>query len=87
MPMVYKIKIKGELDKTWSLWLGNVDIRTEQTEDNGVITTLTVELIDQSALFGILDHIRDLNLLLVSVNQLGEDQETGIRGGSAIRGG
>ncbi len=85
--MVYKIKIKGELDKTWSLWLGNVDIRTEQTEDNGVITTLTVELIDQSALFGILDHIRDLNLLLVSVNQLGEDQETGIRGGSAIRGG
>ena len=66
--MVYQIKIKGVLDQSWSDWLGNVDIRTEPAEENGVITTLTVDLIDQAALFGILDHIRDMNLKLVSVN-------------------
>jgi hypothetical protein len=67
--MIYQIKISGALDQTWSNWLGNVEMRTEQTEEKGVITTLTVDLIDQAALFGILDHIRDLNLTLVSVNQ------------------
>lgn len=70
--MVYQINVKGVLDQTWSNWLGNVDIHTERTGDGGVITTMTVDLTDQAALFGILDHIRDLNLLLVSVNQLGE---------------
>lgn len=67
--MIYQIKIKGPLDQTWSDWLGNVEMCTEQTEEKGIITTLTVDLIDQAALFGILDHIRDLNLALVSVNQ------------------
>ena len=67
--MVYQIRIKGVLDQTWSNWLGNVGIQTNQMEDGGVITTLTVDLMDQSALFGILDHIRDLNMLLVSVCQ------------------
>jgi hypothetical protein len=66
--MLYQIKIKGTLDKTWSNWLGNVEIRTEQAEGEDVITTLSVDLIDQAALFGILDHIRDLNLTLLSVN-------------------
>jgi len=70
--MVYQIKINGALDQTWSNWLGNVDIRTSQTDDDGVITTLSVDLVDQAALFGILDHIRDLNLKLVSVNRHGE---------------
>ena len=66
--MIYQIKIKGSLDQTWSDWLGKVDMHTEPTE-GGIITTLTVDLIDQAALFGILDHVRDLNLTLVSVNQ------------------
>jgi hypothetical protein len=67
--MVYRIKIKGVLDPTWSNWLGNVDIHTEQSEEDGVSSSLTVDIIDQAALFGILDHIRDLNLVLISVNQ------------------
>jgi hypothetical protein len=67
--MVYQIKIKGVLDQSWSNWLGDVDIHTERMEDGGVTTTLMGDLIDQATLFGILDRIRDLNLVLVSVNQ------------------
>ncbi|MBI4927033.1 MAG: hypothetical protein HY835_04655 [Anaerolineae bacterium] len=69
--MVYQIRTIGVLDETWSAWLGDVKFCTEKAEDGSVITTLTVDLIDQAALYGILDHLRDLNLRLVSVNELG----------------
>jgi hypothetical protein len=64
--MIYHICIQGVLDESWSDWLGNVEIRTGQSAE-GPITTLTVDIVDQAALFGILDQIRDLNLALVSV--------------------
>ena len=67
--MIYKIKVKGELDKSWSEWLGNIQITSEKQEDGSMVTTLTVDAIDQSTLFGILDHIRDLNIFLVSVTK------------------
>ncbi len=72
--MVYQIKIKGTLDNSWSDWLGNVEICAGQAEDGCVVTTLTIDLVDQATLFGILDHVRDLNLELVSVNQQGEGE-------------
>ncbi len=70
--MIYQIKIKGVLDQSWSQWLGNVEIHTETMEDEREITTLCGDFIDQATLFGIIDQIRDLNLFLVSVNQLSE---------------
>lgn len=59
----YKIKIKGRIDKEWAEWFEGIEI--DYHEDN---TILTVELLDQSALHGLLNQIRDLNLKLVSVN-------------------
>jgi hypothetical protein len=69
--MVYQIKVKGKLDQTWSDWLGGVKIAPELTQDGSVITTLTAT--DQPTLFGILDHIRDLNIILIAVIS-GEDK-------------
>ena len=65
--MIYHIKIKGELDQSWSDWLGNVKITPDLVEDGCVISTLTVNAPDQPALFGILDRLRDLNLVLITV--------------------
>jgi hypothetical protein len=65
--MIYQITIKGELDQSWSDWLGEVEIIAELAEDGTTITTLTVDKLDQPALFGILDRIRDLNLVLINV--------------------
>ncbi len=65
--MIYQIMIKGTLDQSWSDWLGNVKIATGPAENGAVITTIRVDATDQSALFGILDHIRDLNLDLLNV--------------------
>jgi hypothetical protein len=65
--MIYQIKIKGILDCSWSDWLGNAQITSDVMEDGTAITTLTLDVPDQAALFGILDRIRDLNLLLINV--------------------
>ncbi len=72
--MIYRIKIKGELNQNWSDWLGNVKILSEPQGDGSVMSTLIVDAADQSALFGILDHIRDLNLMLIDVTC--EESET-----------
>jgi hypothetical protein len=66
--MIYELKVLGELDQSWSNWLGNIHMVAEKQEDDSVLTTLTVDVADQSTLFGILDRIRDLNLFLISVN-------------------
>jgi hypothetical protein len=70
--MIYKLKVAGELDKSWSDWLGNIQIISEVHEGGAVFTTLTVDATDQPALFGILDHIRDLNIQLISVSSTGQ---------------
>ena len=66
--MRYQIKIKGELDQSWADWLGQVEILAEPLPDGSLATTLQGDFADQPALFGLLDRIRDLNLVLVSVN-------------------
>lgn len=73
--MIYQIIIKGELDQSWSDWLGDVEIISEPQGDGSVITRLTVDAADQSTLFGILDQVRDLNLALINVISKEDDAE------------
>ena len=65
--MIYQLKIKGELDKSWSEWLGNIQITSEKQADGSEMTILTVNTVDQAVLFGIIDRLRDLNIYLISV--------------------
>jgi hypothetical protein len=73
--MIYQIMIKGTLDQSWSDWLGNVGITMDPAENGSVVTTIRVDAADQPALFGILDHIRDLNLDLLSVSRSDDEEE------------
>jgi hypothetical protein len=70
--MIYQIKVQGELDQSWSDWLGGVEITAERAEDGSMITTMIVNAADQPALFGVLDRIRDLNFILIHVSRVGE---------------
>ena len=71
--MVYRIKVKGKLDKSWSDWLDVAAIVYGCQEDGTIITTLTVDATDQPALFGILDRIRDMNLLPISIEMVDKE--------------
>jgi hypothetical protein len=68
--MVYQIKVDGKLDKSWSDWLGGATITSQLEANDVVITTLTVDATDGPALFGLLDRIRDMNLLPISVERI-----------------
>ena len=71
MPQVYEIRIKGRLSADWSDWFDGFSLFEEK--DN---TVLTGPVVDQSALFGVLARIRDLNLGLISINPAGSSSET-----------
>lgn len=60
---IYQIKVAGHLDPAWSTWFEEL---TLAHEPDGV-TTLTGYVVDQAALHGHLIKIRDLGLLLLSV--------------------
>jgi hypothetical protein len=66
----YEIRLKGHLDDRWADWFEGLTIALE---DNGD-TLLTGPVIDQAALHGLLKKVRDLGLLLVSVNRVLVDE-------------
>jgi hypothetical protein len=83
--MIYQIKVKGALDQSWSNWLGDIQLLTHLAEDGSQTTTLIANLADQPALFGVLDRIRDLNLVLISV--IGSEEKHPMRAESHGDGG
>ncbi|MGD8462271.1 MAG: hypothetical protein PVI09_00260 [Anaerolineae bacterium] len=63
---LYKIEVQGHLDPSWSTWLD--DLTIEPLANGGTLLTGTVR--DQAALHGLLHKIRDLGLLLLSLERL-----------------
>lgn len=68
----YKIKVQGHLDTKWSEWLYGMTI----THESDGTTTLYGPLPDQMVLHSVLDRIRDMNLALISVNQIVSDGQS-----------
>ena len=65
-PVPYEIKVPGELDASWSDWVGSVKIKVEYDEENSPITIFT-GIFDQAALHGFLRRLYALGLPLISV--------------------
>jgi hypothetical protein len=63
-PMVYQIRLKGQLGSQWTDWFEDLTITLA---DNGE-TLLTGPVLDQAALHGLLKKVRDLGMPLLSVN-------------------
>ena len=63
-PVVYQIRVKGQLDSQWADWFEGLAITLEEDGD----TLLTGLVIDQAALHGLLKKVRDLGMPLVSVS-------------------
>jgi hypothetical protein len=63
----YAIRVEGLMDAHWSQWLGGMTI----THEEGGVTRLEGPVIDQAALHGLLNRLRDLRLTLLTVERLG----------------
>ena len=64
---VFDIRIKGQLDTRWTDWFDGLIITNFENDT----AQLTGDLVDQAALHGTLNKVRDLNLTLISVASLG----------------
>ena len=69
-PMVYQIRIEGQLGKEWSEWFEGLTITQE---DNGDML-LSGLVVDQAALHGLLRKVRDLGMSLISVTRVTPNQ-------------
>ena len=63
---VYEIKIAGHLEDRWIDWFQGMTF----THESDGTTTLSGQIKDQAALRGILNHISDLGLSLISVQSV-----------------
>jgi hypothetical protein len=77
--MVYRIRIKGQLDPRWTVWFEGLTITLVEGGD----TLLTGPVVDQAALHGLLKKVRDLGMPLVSVCPVEPDPPSTLGTGQA----
>ncbi len=70
--ITYHIRVKGHLDLHWAEWFDHLVITHEANGE----TLLSGQVTDQAALYGILLKLHNLNLSLLSVNQVEAGKKT-----------
>jgi hypothetical protein len=73
-PATYRICILGTIDKQWSDYCGGMTIEHQSGLNQYPMTILTGQLIDQSALVGIINSLYDMGcpILMVECVEAGE---------------
>ena len=66
----YEIRLKGHLASRWAAWFDGLSL----TNENDGTTLIHGLVVDQAALHGLLQKVRDVGLPLVSVTQVDADQ-------------
>jgi hypothetical protein len=66
----YEIRLQGHLAARWATWFDGLSLTRE---DDGT-TVIQGEVVDQAALHGLLQKVRDTGLPLVSVTHTEPDQ-------------
>jgi hypothetical protein len=68
----YEIRMKGHLGPRWTAWFDGLSV----TNEDGGITVIRGPVVDQAALHGVLQKLRDIGLPLLSVTQIPLDTLT-----------
>mgnify|MGYP003974309799 CR=1 FL=1 len=77
IPIHYKIRIKGELNRDWENIFPGFKVSTERDQENGIIGVLVGEIIDQPQLYGIFSKMRDMGCVILDVNQIESEKKDG----------
>jgi hypothetical protein len=71
-PGHYEIRLKGHLQPRWARWFDDMTV-TNQDDGTTVVCGL---IVDQAALHGLLNKVRDIGLPLVSVVRVPADESS-----------
>ncbi len=66
----YEIRVQGHLDARWTAWFDGLTL----TRESDGSTLIEGTVVDQSALHGLLQKVRDTGLPLVSVEHIDSDE-------------
>ena len=66
----YEIRVKGHLHSRWAAWFEGLML----TNHSDGTTVISGPVLDQAALHGLLQKVRDVGLPLVSVTSIDPDQ-------------
>jgi hypothetical protein len=69
-PGLYEIRVKGHLDSRWAAWFDGLTL----THESDGTTLIHGPVVDQAALHGLLQKVRDVGLPLVSLTRVEPDQ-------------
>lgn len=69
-PATYRIWVGGCLEPDWSERLAGMSLRIRRRRDGAFVTRLEGELLDQSALAGVINTLFELQLPLLAVRRL-----------------
>lgn len=67
-PSYYEVCVQGQLDDQWAGWFDGWTIAHKEAN-----VTALIGLADQSALHGVLGKVRNLGLVLLSVNRIEQE--------------
>jgi hypothetical protein len=65
----YEIRVKGHLGSHWAAWFDGLSL----THEGDGTTVLRGPVVDQAALHGLLNKLRDVGIALVSLTQVPSD--------------
>ena len=68
--MQYEIRVNGHLGTRWAAWFDGLAI----TSESDGTTVLRGSVIDQAALHGLLQKLRDVGIPLISLTQVSSDK-------------
>lgn len=71
-PATYKITVQGLVDERFSESFAGIRITTGQDAKKAPITILTGRVQDQAGLAGVLDHLYETHVSIISVENISE---------------
>ena len=84
-PAMHRITIQGRLDDSWSEQLGGMAFSSGLEAEGSPLTVLTGPLVDQAALYGVLNALYGLGFALLSVERTPTEESDKSRGIETLR--
>ncbi len=75
MPKLYELRVNGRLGRESASWFEDMTLVVDEST-SPVQTIIQGPIRDEAALYGLISRIRDLGLILLSVNRIEKEEDS-----------